>query len=286
MGLDVYLYRSETSLADIEAKRERGSQMEANATKELLAKYGVTKWDDLPEAKQDDFYAELETRAIAAGFDKYWDVTETDEEKIELDSKVHPDHMFKIGYFRSSYNAGGTNRVLREAIGTSLDDIFKSTNGEDYYRQVNWADSLKRARDARDAFAKHLKKSAGYSVEEFFPNVFGFDPSKPAGITSQKEALEKFTAQREQWESQEHAKMPRGFGDAFMNKDGHYFFGDSTMEVHAVLEGSKESFMPGVTLPGFYLIVKHKDSIDPETGKSSKPFQWYSEALEDRKSVV
>jgi hypothetical protein len=48
-----------------------------------------------------------------------------DGENIQQNSKKYPTHYFKVGYFRSSYNEWGLNRVLTKTIGKDLYYIFE-----------------------------------------------------------------------------------------------------------------------------------------------------------------
>lgn len=64
-------------------------------------------------------------------------------EGVELDSKLHPDHdCFKIGYFRSSYNDSGIDRVLDKMGLPTLYDIFPHKDNS-YQFTPDWAESLK-----------------------------------------------------------------------------------------------------------------------------------------------
>lgn len=99
---------------------------------------------------------------------------EVDPVRIENNSKVYPDHMYKIGYLRSSYNDGGINSVLRNTIDLDLYYIFhvpgRGPEG-DYHIAVDWDASLARAIDVRDRFAKYCEENGGYSVRRIALNV-------------------------------------------------------------------------------------------------------------------
>lgn len=66
--------------------------------------------------------------------------------KIEEDSKTDPQHMFKVGYFRSSYNNGGFNQVLHRKGIPDLYDIFDP--GDEYYVFPKWQTALKNVNEA------------------------------------------------------------------------------------------------------------------------------------------
>jgi hypothetical protein len=110
MGLDVYLYHSPDW--DDSIRREEGYEEEANK-----------------------IYKEIEDReerdAKLKGLAEAWNIMEGDfyvrpseMTNIELPSTLHPDHMFKIGYFRSSYNSDGINSVLRDRLDKDLYWVF------------------------------------------------------------------------------------------------------------------------------------------------------------------
>lgn len=95
MGLDIYLYKSN----DIDAHAAWNAQREKACEK-------------APE------WSKADKGAAYDAFMARWDAEHPDhspEEKIEIDSKVYPDHLFKVGYLRSSYNGGGIERVLGNA---------------------------------------------------------------------------------------------------------------------------------------------------------------------------
>jgi hypothetical protein len=62
------------------------------------------------------------------------DVIDVDPESpgdgIEIASKHYPDHLFKIGYFRSSYNSGGFNSRMSKLGLPDLYWIFGAENGD------------------------------------------------------------------------------------------------------------------------------------------------------------
>ena len=72
------------------------------------------------QIKEGTIYAEIQaaelcfTTAIECAAERSDDDDrDGNAEEVRLDSKVHADHMFKIGYLRSSYNDGGIDRILR-----------------------------------------------------------------------------------------------------------------------------------------------------------------------------
>jgi len=68
-----------------------------------------------------------------------------DYETIEINSTLYPEHLFKIGYFRSSYNSGGINRVANRYSLLDLYDIF---DPHSYTFIPDWADAMKKCEAA------------------------------------------------------------------------------------------------------------------------------------------
>lgn len=88
MGLDISLYRSDVSIADLE---------------------------------KDDSDDGLTSR----------------EERVERPSAKYPDHLFKVGYCRSSYNGGGIESAVYSWLGVRpLEYIFEPADG--YRIQPDW----------------------------------------------------------------------------------------------------------------------------------------------------
>lgn len=67
--------------------------------------------------------------------------------------------MFKIGYFRSSYNSGGINRVLANMGLPTLDEIMGAN--DNYVFQPNW----KKALENVESVIEQLKTNGAYRVE-------------------------------------------------------------------------------------------------------------------------
>lgn len=96
---------------------------------------------------------------------RHWDVIKAGIENIEHNSPTHPDGLFNIGYFRSSYNSGGFNSVMERYNVPDLYVIFDVAD-HDYYVIPDWEASLERAQIARQ---KLLEVNTDYSVIEFHP---------------------------------------------------------------------------------------------------------------------
>ncbi len=158
--------------------------------------------------------------------------------------------MFKIGYFRSSYNDGGINRKLEMVGAPSLYEIFPHSDS-DYSFQPNWEESRAKAKEALDILKS---KDNGYEVTEFSANIF----TEPT-VTSAKQALEIFNKELER-----NGNRQSAFGGSYSNRDGNFFL-NKPLEVVAVIPGTTD--MLGKR-PTTYVIYK------------SEGANWYLKALE------
>lgn len=245
MGLDVSLKYS-ASRAQALANQELCSANE-DAAWEKAGEY-----DSLTDEQKDAIRAAKVAFNATLNCDEYG--SSNDVTNIELDSKIHPDHMFKIGYLRSSYNSGGINSVLKRIGCPDLYDIFEP--GEDYYVSPNWQLAQARAQAAINAIKEHMAgPMAAYDVIE----VNGYDP-----VGSKEEALELLRKEMDR---------PSSFGGGYSNRAGDWFLGDGLKIVGAV--PGKPSFMGN---PTYYLFTK-----SDEVGGN---FKWYMEALEVTKEMI
>ena len=145
MGLDIYLYRYDNF--------EKTRQLEENYNS-----FSEKLWNDageyesLTEEQKDEISNKVQEYALSLGLDK-WGSPINGMEQLEESHPDYPDHYFKLGYFRSSYNSGGIERILRNLGLPTMDDIFKH-KGEDYHFQPNWEESLVRCEEVIEEFKK------------------------------------------------------------------------------------------------------------------------------------
>jgi len=288
MGLDVYLYEYE-NFQDTRDREKRFYDEKEQMTQEVLLGRRTGKdFGNLSQNQRDAYNAAWEAlsdedkEALAAkeaALAKELDVDEHGEcpkKKClpEIASKIHPDHYFKIGYMRSSYNDGGINRVLELRIGETLYSIFGMDNPREYYQpNVDWGATLVRAREARDALAKYLEEQGAYGVLCISPNVFA-GPDALKGISNRETALKRFLEERERWIQQKAENPDRNEYDY---EGGGGFFSPKGMKIHAAISGIEDTFHSALEMPvvpATYLIF----SMDDEDGEA--PFKWYLDALE------
>ncbi len=98
----------------------------------------LCRYDNLEDAKDMDF---------------------EDYETVEENSSINADHLFKIGYLRSSYNDGGIDRVLKNMGLPTLWDIF-GADGEEYAFQPDWETALAIAKNVLTLYRSKTKLAA------------------------------------------------------------------------------------------------------------------------------
>lgn len=249
MGLDVSLYHFENF-----EKAKKLEDRYSEASEDVWKDVGDDKkYDEMTEAEKKEAQEKCSNLRKTLGLDKNGEVrTKT---KIEVNSALYPDHLFKIGYFRSSYNSGGINSVM-ESLGLfSLYDIFPEANFRGlYYIVPDW----KQAR-VRVAFTLGKFKTLLNGEAVKYDATWIQDTPHTTRVESAKEALRKFHERREEWEKK---KAPF---DCWEGRDG-YFSLKEPLEVAAVMYGTQCKGM----FKGVFLIHK--------VPKSS--FEWYYHALE------
>lgn len=246
MGLDIYLsyYRDYNQSKANEKKYEELSE---NVWEEVKEQEG----DELCDKTKNRVWDYLKKEAEKLGLGE-WGEDITHRDKIELDSKLYPEHYFKIGYFRSSYNGGGINSVLRDLDIPDLYDIFCP---DDQYEFVpDWAYALGVVQESIEL----LKKDKGYRVETISANMFAPDDvaKNPA------EAMELFKKQLNE-------KRSKDF-NWYSNKDGHFYMDKKGLEVHGLIPG--KDFMER---PCTYVVYQLKDGN-----------KYYLQALEIVKETI
>lgn len=255
MGLDIYLYRYEDkALTDrLEAEYEAASS-------KVWAFLDGRKYGELTEAEKDTANAACKTAAAGLGLDDCGS-DERRKKRIEIDSAKHPEHMFKVGYFRSSYNDGGINSVLHRMIGEDLHSIMGHGRDDDYRYQPDWRMCKARAEQAISSFDKFIETNGGgYRVMRADWNEFRGDPNT-CEIDSEEKALAIFLK-----ELQKHRNRDNGGGD-YGNRDGDFFL-QEPLKVSGVISGVNARLLVKQKMPCSYLIYEDKE------------INWYRQALE------
>lgn len=233
MGLDVSLQRCDRGLRDAKLLKEAYGQA---VDKKLSAEKLAQLRGDL-------------------GVDEDGDVS---MERVKLDSTLHPDHMFKIGYLRSSYNDGGINNVLRALGLPDLYSVFDvNTDRYTYHISVDWPAALERAKALLDQLrAKAASPEGQLKASWHSPTLLG----DVAASISESDALKVVRDELER-----HAK-DEAMWKNFSGSQGQFWLGDPLPVVALVRSGPRYGFEG----PGFWLVFR------PPEGW----LDWYIKAVE------
>lgn len=208
MGLDIYLYK----YSNFEDTQKREKEY-SDRTKALWTK----SYDATPETEREEIREKSKEIASELMLDE-WGTDIILKEKIKMDSKIHPEHYFKIGYFRSSYNGSGINRILSNLGIMNLHDIFNS--GDSYEFQPDWEKSLKNTKKA----LSQLKYRGEYRCLSISKSIFSRGNSN---CNSEGEAIKLFM---------EENKRKNSFGN-YSNGIGH-FYKEEPLKVFALIPGN------------------------------------------------
>lgn len=248
MGLDIYLYRYDKPRTQVAAENEAWEAVTSGIWNDYTEKHG--KSDKWPETVNEDWRKAVKRASKKEGRVGKWD-DHPCEVKIEEDSKKHPKHYFKIGYFRSSYNAGGINRILQDRIGQDLYTILGVSQDDDQ-PQPNWRAVIKRVDSAMEQYEALLSDNP-WQVIECAHNLFS-----PKSSVEDKQALA--LAQKEL--SQKRSKTDF---TAYSNNAG--FWCPEGMTVYGAVNG-----VDALGSPCCFLVTKDKGDEDG--------LRWYLHALE------
>lgn len=240
MGLDIYLKRYENFEATRAAETEYNS-----LTDEIWNNCG--EYDDLSEDQKESLRAQDEENAKRLGLDR-WGSDETNVESIEMPHPNYPDHYFKIGYFRSSYNNSGIERILKNMGVPTLHGIF-SVEKEDYYIQPNWDEALINVNSA----IEKLKLEPAYRIRDVGANIF----SEPE-VNSPEDAMAILKK-----------RLKEGSDNNYSCSDGEFMFSEPD-KVIAFIPGFSHVFRK---TPCVYVVTESDNT-------------WYIEALEIVKSTI
>lgn len=173
MGLDVYLY-----------KCNNVAQAEADiAAYNAFDEEHAIDFNTATQEEKDAYFDLMEEFAKTVNCSKYGESLL--HEMIEINSSLYPDHLFKVGYFRSSYNDGGINAILDSNGVMDLYGIFDVQDERTIY--PNWEESLKRAEKALEDF----KAAGSYTVSREFSNGSGIKTREEAMSVFKKKLSEK-----------------------------------------------------------------------------------------------
>jgi hypothetical protein len=242
MGLDIYLYRYEN--------KDLTESLEEKYNKFSEENWNGKKYEDLTDHEKETLRSADKKYAAELGLDE-WGDDKTNKQCIEMNSEKYPEHLFKIGYFRSSYNDGGINRILLNLGLPTLSEIFGNT--DDVYKFTpDWIMALINVRNA----ISQLKQKNNLRCFDVSWN--DFRNPKECKITDEQEAMsiyldEKTRNTNKDWQ-------------AYSNLNGHFYHSEP-IKVYGLINGVKKMLLSDRILPCTYVICEGEN-------------QWYVEALE------
>lgn len=169
---------SDSLLHSTKTERERVAKREF-----LRHKYGVDEWGE-PSGKTN----------------------------IDLPSVKHPDHLFKIGYWRSSYNRAGFDHIVGTLTGKTLYDVVVGVDDFTYYIQPDWKAALEKAKDLLTMLRHRVEVVGDYQVMKV-STIFRHEDTE---VDSDGKALDTFLQQmgksrsNQAWSCEEGTFMPEG----------------------------------------------------------------------------
>ena len=241
MGLDIYLKRYD----NFEATRT--AQEEYDELSNKIWEEGDVKYDDMSEKEKESRRSRAKENAQRLGLNAYGE-DETNIESIEEPHPDYPDHYFKIGYFRSSYNDNGIERILGNMGVPTLHDVF-SVDSEEYYIQPDWEKSLANVNSA----IEKLKAEPAYRIRPVGPNIFS-DPK----VNSELEAMEIFKD-----------KLKKGNDYNYSCSEGEFMIAEPEKIVGLI--------------PGYTHVLRKSPCVYVVTESDNS---WYIQALEIVKSTI
>lgn len=189
MGLDVYLKKYNTDLDTVQAREAEAREK----SEQIWAEY--PKYEECTQQQKDEADQRVKDWYEENGFDRWGELSGKDVEGIEINSEIDPDNMFKIGYFRSSYNSGGINHVLREQLGgRDLYWIFQPN--DEYYVRPDWAMAYGRVQQLIREWGERLERDGSFHINECRYNEFMGKPEDNP-IKSEEDVLRVFEAEYE-----------------------------------------------------------------------------------------
>lgn len=146
MSLNIFLYKHENFKETIEKENLYNQR-----SKFLWDKAGDQ--DGLTEDQIEDIRKEIEEFAFSLGLSRTGN-DESNKFRIEENSKKYPDHYFKIGYFRSSHNGSGIQKVLKNMNLFGLDWVFNKDQNQNDYFLPQWELAKTRIQILRNQFSQ------------------------------------------------------------------------------------------------------------------------------------
>jgi len=231
MGLDVYLNHKPTRKALAPAAK----QYEALSTKIYNA--AGKNYSDADREQ-------LKAFAKEHGLSDYGSVPH-----VEINSALDPEHLFKVGYFRSSYNEGGINSIARKHGIPGLYEIFEP--GDRYEFTPNWEKARKTALLAVEQWRNLQSQLQGFRTMSVDFNTF---TSLSEYERTDSDCLKEFLTE---WKRKEDDQV--GFR-AYENRNG--YFNMDGLNVYGIFMTMQEGLLSKGKVPKAVLV--YTDPEDPE----------------------
>jgi len=245
MGLDVYLQKRVPENMHWQQVERDADEATNKIWNEEMAKLGKSKYEELTGAEKDAISAKTRAYYESVGLNEYGEAKEQYHLDLEHPDARYPDHTFKIGYFRSSYNDGGFNNVMRAILGEEMDLYYIFPDQEN----VDWEGALVRAKEMLALFDEKTSKNGCLGVlhlqsrwDHFSGNTYPASKGDAMGVYEEEAAR--------------HTSM---FG-AYQSAKGHFWLREP-IPVVAIIVGPDKS----------YYVIYKKDNED---------HAWYRQALE------
>ena len=252
MGLDVYLNYCE-NWEEYQMKQELYSDKTTRIWEEIQK--GRT-WETLTQDEKDSANSQCKEYAASLGLGEWGG--DNSCSAIEINSKKYPKHYFKVGYFRSSYNDGGINRVLSNNLGENSDlyYIFNVTDNYEYYFTPDWKLAFDRVREVRRRLKERIKETGG----AYCFSVWHYKDHENV-VSSGAEAIQRYIQNKPKEKSKNKPKEKSKNKDfySYSNIDG-YFSMDKPIEVYAIIQGKSEYKFTGEQQET-YVVAKDKTKL-------------------------
>jgi hypothetical protein len=220
MGLDVYLIKY--NVDDPIKYRQQASLFEEEESRLYDEMVTISFEDMARKAEHDAQYKKYQKHC--AKLKEEMGIEDSKRIYVEIPSVLYPEHGWKIGYFRSSYNGSGFNHIMRMLVGEDLYTIFDSDRDE--YEQQYSKEQLGQIKQK----AITLKQKVMTQIKEFPYACFESSHFGNSQIESEEDALNVFKKHLLEHKDKD--------WNNYSNFEGEFSLKDH-WKVHAVLHGKQ-----------------------------------------------
>lgn len=247
MGLDVYL----TRIDDFEGSKQRQLDLQKRSDEIWAEASKGREAHEISQTERDEIREKISAVAVELGLTPKGDEPEETKKHIEIPSIKHPEHIFKIGYFRSSYNPGGFNDVLTKLVGEDLYQIFDIPFEPDYTTH-NWNRVKDRINEVRAKLVAYDAENDGYHGIVTVHAITARGQSRPKNAA---EALALYNEEAKKNREREKAQPDTArLFSSYMGPSGHFF--KDPIEVVALIPGREIGVLGPGELPTVYAIYR------------------------------